>query len=117
MSAPTKEGFYWAKWMIADDHLPEPYAPFKTWEPVEVYLNDDGEKPAELRVCIVGHDFNQALDCFHWGDRIEPPVDKAQALKVDLDKIKAEEAAERYRKMTPYERVEFIQNARRRQET
>lgn len=110
MTAPTEEGFYWAKWMISDG--PEGYTPFKTWEPVEVYFKDDGEKPGEFMVWMMGHDFAQPLDCFHWGERLSPPIDKAQALRVDQEKIKADEAAERFRKMTLAQRIEHSSRRR-----
>lgn len=113
MSAPTKEGFYWAKWMIADDHLPEPYTPFKTWEPVEVFLDDDGEKPVEFKAWIIGHSFSQSLDCFHWGAALEPPADRTQIIKEGADKLRRDEAVRRYRQMTPDQREEWLQAKRR----
>ena len=112
MTTPTKEGFYWAKWMIADDHLPEPYTPFTTWEPAEVFL-DDGRQPAELRVSLIGHEFDQARDCCHWGAALEPPTDRTQLIKEGADKRKRDEAVRRYRQMTPDHREEWLQAKRR----
>lgn len=104
MIAPTEPGFYWAKWMIADDHLPDDYTPFKTWEPVEVYLNDDNQ----LRVWMMGHDFNQGTDCFHWGDRLAAPLDRIAALNKQAEEQKLIDARIRYQRMTPDERETFL---------
>src|SRR5882672_6981280 len=115
MTTPTKPGFYWAKWMIADDHVPEGYTPFKTWEPVEVYWADRLDGPDdELRAQLIGHDFSQSLDCFHWGDRLEPPVDRTAGIKNETQSRELEAARTRYLKMTAIEREEFLQARRRR---
>lgn len=120
MNVPSKPGFYWAKWMIADDHLPDTVAPFKTWEPVEVYLHDFLEEPSEyleepseLRVWTTGTEHSQSLDCFHWGDKLIPPVDKTAALRDARRVQERAEALKRYNDMSPDQREEFLQAKRR----
>lgn len=109
MIAPAKPGFYWAKWMIADHHIPEAYTPFRTWEVVEVYVADFDDGPDELRAWLIGHDFNQSLDCFHWGDRLEPPADRTAAIKTETESRALDAARARYLRMTPDERAEWLQ--------
>jgi hypothetical protein len=107
---PTKPGFYWAKWMITDDHLPEDLTPFKTWEPVEVYLNDDDE----LRAWLIGHAFNQRLDCFHWGDPLVMPIDQTAQIRDETRERERLASIARYQAMTPDQREEWLQAQRRR---
>lgn len=116
-TVPTTPGFYWAKWMIADDHLPD-LTPFKTWEVVEVYLadhyGDAVDNPDELRVYICGIDYSQGLDCFHWGERLEPPADKTDAIRDETRRREAAAAFKRWKEMTPDQREEFLAEQRRR---
>ncbi len=113
MSIPTKPGFYWAKWMIVDDHLPDDLTPYKTWEPVEVYPADLFDGPDELRVWLIGHAFNQALDCFHWGEAIVAPVDQTAQIRDDTRERERKAAIARHQAMTPDEREEWLQAKRR----
>lgn len=111
-SAPTQPGFYWAKWMITDDHLPD-LTPHKTWEPVEVYLTDFFKGNDELRVWLIGHAFSQRLDCFHWGDALQVPVDLTAEIRVETRARERKAAIARYQAMTPNEREEWLQAKRR----
>jgi hypothetical protein len=113
MREPTKPGFYWAKWMIVDDHLPDDLTAYRTWEPVEVYLTDYSEGTDELRVWLIGHAFNQRLDCFHWGDAIAAPVDQVAQIRADTRERERKAAIARYQAMTPDQREEWLQTQRR----
>ena len=101
---PTRPGYYWAKWMMKDDHVPEYIKPFRTWEPVEVFVFHDGE----LRADIMGETFAQSLDCFHWGERIEPPVDKTQQLVEHARRYALKQSLARYKLMTPDQREQYL---------
>lgn len=114
MNAPTKPGFYWAKWMVVDDHLPDDLTAYKTWEPVEVYLRDLSEGTDELRVWLIGHAFSQSLDCFHWGDALPMPVDRTAQIRDETREQERKASIARYQAMTPDQREEWLQ-ARRRQ--
>ena len=79
--APTKSGFYWAKWKIADEGSPKTeeynsYLPQKTWEVVEVFRNTvDSADPEHLRVHIAGVSDSQSLENFFWGEGpLEAPL-------------------------------------------
>ena len=98
---PVKPGFYWAKWMLVDDHLSEGHTAFKTWEPVEVYFNDDNV----LRVWMIGHEFSQHLDCFHWGEELPAPLDKMAAIRKQTILQKQKDAVKRFHGMTMDERI------------
>ena len=103
---PVKPGFYWAKWMLVDDNIPEGYTAFKMWEPVEVYLTDYSEGTDELRVWMIGHEFSQHLDCFHWGEELPAPLDKTAAIRRQTEVLKQQDAVKRFRAMTMDERIE-----------
>lgn len=73
---PTKPGFYWGKWRIADESEKsaeyETYLPDDTWEVMDVFENDvSGE---DLRVQISGVEHSQSIENFIWGPGpLEPP--------------------------------------------
>lgn len=117
MSIPTRPGFYWAKWMIVDDHLPDDLTAYKTWEPVEVYLRDmyeDADHPDELRVWMIGHAFSQSLDCFHWGNALlTAPPDQTAQIRSETRDRERKAAISRYQAMTPDQREEWLQAKRR----
>lgn len=73
MIVPTKPGFYWAKWRIADDGTVEgvEMTPQDRWEPVEVFDNNATDEP--LRVFVCGVQKSQTLKNFVWGNPIEEP--------------------------------------------
>lgn len=75
---PTKPGFYWALWTVAEPHTHEGHKlklP-QDWEVVEVWENYIGEKceADELAGCekfmvsVPGVRESQSLDCFIWGE-------------------------------------------------
>lgn len=75
---PVSQGFYWAKWRIADDETPADLAatlPVDIWEVVEVFLNhtsDDSDERFRVNVC--GVLAGQSLENFVWGPGpLEPP--------------------------------------------
>ena len=77
---PTKPGFYWAKWRIADqdDAMTEEYEsylPCNKWGVVDVFENCLDTSVAEyLRVHIPGVSDGQSLENFFWGPGpLEPP--------------------------------------------
>lgn len=61
---PTKPGFYWAKWRIADDGTRDggELTPSSKWEVVEVHEDTHG-----LAVFVAGVEQPQAVDNFFWG--------------------------------------------------
>lgn len=67
---PNREGFYWAKWRIADDGTREAdeLTPSDKWEVVDVFENhlgpDDGDK---WRVHVPGVERSQSAENFYWG--------------------------------------------------
>ena len=76
---PAVEGFYWAKWRIADDSDMrseyETYLPCNRWEVVDVFENSlNRDDAGHLRVHIPGVSHSQSLENFYWGDGpLEPP--------------------------------------------
>jgi hypothetical protein len=67
---PSKPGFYWAKWKIADDGTREAdeLTPSDKWEVVEVWENcNDAKSPEYLRVSVPGVERGQSLENFYWG--------------------------------------------------
>lgn len=75
MTTPTKPGFYWAKWRIAEDGSETvigDLTPSNRWEVVEVeYDNFDNE---QLIVSVAGEPRSQSLENFFWGPGpLEPP--------------------------------------------
>lgn len=69
---PTKPGFYWAKWRIADDGTDDDGegcgGPHADWEVVEVCENCmDANDPEYLRVAVTGVARSQSLGNFSWG--------------------------------------------------
>lgn len=67
---PTKPGFYWAKWKIADEGTPEGdlQTPSNTWEAVDVFENCiDPEDDEYLRVHVPGQAMSQSIENFFWG--------------------------------------------------
>lgn len=61
---PMKPGFYWARWVSAEQGTPygEITSPDVEWEIVHVFQSDD-----ELRVMIPGVSACQGLCNFEWG--------------------------------------------------
>lgn len=79
---PTAEGFYWAKWRIADEGTPEgeQQTPSDSWEVVDVYENSADEKsPEHLRVHVSGQPRSQSLGNFIWGPQVDLPAELAAA--------------------------------------
>lgn len=76
---PTKPGFYWGKWRIADDGTHEAdlvNMMVHDWEVVHVFENclDEGSDE-RFRVEVPGVRESQALENFFWGPGpIEPPA-------------------------------------------
>lgn len=68
---PTKAGYYWALWTVAEEGTFEgnELAPALHYEIVEVWQNDDENG---LRVSIPGVRESQTLDCFFWGEFVCP---------------------------------------------
>lgn len=69
-AAPTKAGFYWAKWRICDDGTADEaeFVPQTTFEPVIVVNNMEGIEREPLRVLVAGVARSQSLENFFWGD-------------------------------------------------
>jgi len=65
---PTRAGFYWAKWLIADRETVEgsALAPSHDWDVVYVYENGFDKEADFLRV-LVGVESSQSLKNFEWG--------------------------------------------------
>lgn len=72
---PTEEGFYWAKWRIAEDGSTtwiKDTPPSLKWEVVEVW-QPSGERD-QFSVNVSGEEKLQSLDNFFWGPGpLEPP--------------------------------------------
>jgi len=70
---PTKPGFYWAKWRVADQDDPmtaeyESYLPCSNWEVMDVFENcADETDPEYLRVHVPGVSDSQSMENFFWG--------------------------------------------------
>lgn len=75
---PTKPGFYWAKWRIADEGTKEgdEQTPSDRWEVMHVFENClDVEDDEYLRVEVPGVERGQSLENFFWGPGpLAPPV-------------------------------------------
>lgn len=111
MTVPTTRGSYWAKWKIADDSIDKMYvwAPTTLWEVVSV--EPCGEDDA-LGVYIPGVPGNQPLENFYWGpcERLTPPPSPPADIEPDGRAARARDA---YRRMTPDQREEWLQEQRR----
>lgn len=68
-STPTKTGFYWAKWKIADEGTREgdELTPSDRWEVVEVCDNYGDDPRNYLRVSVSGVFMSQSIENFYWG--------------------------------------------------
>jgi hypothetical protein len=80
-ATPTRPGFYWAKWCLADQGKLmtaeyETYLPCKEWEVVEVFENGfDPNDEDYLRVEVLGVTDSQSLENFFWGPGpLTPPA-------------------------------------------
>lgn len=71
MPPPKAEGFYWAKWKIADDGTvgaDDGALDPNRWEVVDVFRNHLGDDPAgRWRVLVPGVQRSQSLENFYWG--------------------------------------------------
>lgn len=70
---PTRPGFYWAKWKIADEGTRDgdELTPNDRWEPVEVAVNSGSpDDPDYLRVDVPGVERSQSLGNFFWGPEL-----------------------------------------------
>lgn len=67
-TTPSRPGFYWAKWKIADAGTREgdDLTPSDRWEVVEVWENGP-PGPEMLRVHVGGVEHGQSLENFYWG--------------------------------------------------
>jgi hypothetical protein len=75
--APTKPGFYWAKWRIAaegtEDNGEGCLGADSDWEVVDVFENSlDTSDDEYLLVHIPGVAKGQPIDNFYWGDNPQP---------------------------------------------
>lgn len=79
---PTRPGFYWAKWRIADQGQPmtaeyESYLPCDNWEVVDVFENNlDRDAEDHLRVHVPGVSDSQSIENFFWARQgpLDPPA-------------------------------------------
>lgn len=70
---PTKPGFYWAKWRLAEDASTTSIGVSDRWEVVEVERGDLGYD-AEFIVSVAGEPIAQPIENFFWGPGpLEPP--------------------------------------------
>lgn len=79
MTIPTRGGFYWAQWMVAEEGTRhgDVLTPSNGWDVVYVYENDiDRNNPEFLRVLVVGVEASQSLQNFNWAPPgpLAPPV-------------------------------------------
>lgn len=67
MNIPTKEGFFWGRWQLADDNTGprSEEAPNREWEVMHVVYNS--VEKDELMAMVPGVEEWQSLDCFYWG--------------------------------------------------
>lgn len=72
---PTKPGHYWARWRIkSPGTAEEDDPPFAQWEVVQVFENCIDETDDEyLMVAVAGVERSQAIENFHWGERVQEP--------------------------------------------
>jgi len=69
-AAPTREGFYWAKWRIADDGTREgeELTPSDDWEVVYLFENSQDEASDErFMASVPGVERSQSVENFFWG--------------------------------------------------
>lgn len=70
---PHHEGFFWAKWRIADEGTVEGdiLTPCDDWQVVNVYENGPSPKhPEWLRVMVPGVQSSQSVENFFWGSEV-----------------------------------------------
>jgi hypothetical protein len=70
MAVPQEIGFYWAKWLTADEATRDGsvLAPARDWEVVYVCENRSDEGAVErFRVLVVGVESTQRIPNFAWG--------------------------------------------------
>lgn len=72
-AAPTKEGFYWAKWRIkAAGTADEDDPPGDEWEVMHVVENClDEDDPEYLMVMVPGVNKWHPLENFFWGEEVK----------------------------------------------
>lgn len=68
---PTKAGFYWAKWKIAEKgtYDEDEFEPESHWRVVEVY-----DARGTGIVLVSGEEKTQSLENFYWGDKSPQPL-------------------------------------------
>lgn len=105
MTAPVRQGFYWAKWRINDGAIAKEHdtsGPSSLWEVVQVFYRDDGS----LHVWMPGVPGSQPVENYFWGPGpLAAPADPRQRL---MDQSRVEDAHARYKAMTPDEREAFL---------
>ena len=79
MTLPRRTGFYWAKWIRADQdtkHGPE-LVPSAEWDVVYVFENAVAKEHGELfRVLVAGVEATQSIKDFEWGPGpLTPPTE------------------------------------------
>ena len=70
MIAPRTTGFYWAKWIRADQNTKyaSDLTPSGNWDVVYVFENAlDKREGAPFRVLVVGVEESQSTENFDWG--------------------------------------------------
>ena len=88
LTRSPREGFYWAKWRIADEGTPPDNCrgADAEWEVVYVFENHivDGE-PDQFRVSVPGVEQSQSFENFYWGPtpikKLQPPSAPAALAK------------------------------------
>ena len=76
---PTREGFYWARWLKAapgtvDEAELGDMSEHALWEVVDVFLNGgNADDPEYLLVHVPGVQKAQPRENFEWGNRIPKP--------------------------------------------
>lgn len=79
MPTPRSAGFYWAKWLTADDGTKEGtlLTPEEGWDVVFVFENSfDPSDERRFRVLVVGVEGTQSIENFEWGrGPLVPPRD------------------------------------------
>lgn len=75
MSIPKSPGHYWARWRIkSQGTAEEDDPPSGQWEVVQVFQNCIDEDDDEyLMVAVPGVERSQAIENFHWGERVPEP--------------------------------------------
>lgn len=67
---PIREGFYWAKWRIANDDTreAEELTPSDSWEVVYVFENSfDLASDERFMASVPGVEKSQSVENFYWG--------------------------------------------------